>query len=124
MALGVSLMGKEGVASPLVGENYLRAQILCEPPGESEQLYPILWGLWYHRFITSELRQACELADRLLEVGQNRNDTELLLEAHHCQWAVRIIGGEFNTALEHCDHGIELYRPAVLRLVAQWATAA
>jgi predicted ATPase len=104
-------MGKEGGASPLVGENYLRAQMLCEQLGESEHLYPILWGLWFHRYISSELRQACELADRLLEVGQNRNDTELLLEAHHCQWVVRFIGGDLTTALKHCDRGKELYRP-------------
>ena len=111
VVLGVSLMGKEGAASPMVGENYRRAQMLCGPFGEDEHLYPVLWGLWYHHFISSELRQACELADRLLEVGQNRNDTELLLEAHHCQWAVRLIGGDLSSALEHCDHGIELYRP-------------
>ena len=111
VVLGVPLMGKEGGASPLVGENYLRAQKLCEQLGESEHLYPILWGLWFHRYISSELRQACELADRLLEVGQNRNDTELLLEAHHCQWVVRFIGGDLTTALEHCDRGKELYRP-------------
>jgi predicted ATPase len=111
VVLGVPLMGKEGGASPLVDENYLRAQMLCEQLGESEHLYPILWGLWYHRYLSSELRQACELADRLLEIGQIRNDTELLLEAHHCQWVVRFIGGDLTTALEECDRGVELYRP-------------
>jgi predicted ATPase len=44
-------------------------------------------------------------------VGQNQNDTELKLEAHHCQWAVRYMSGDLRTALEHCDQGIRLYRP-------------
>jgi class 3 adenylate cyclase/predicted ATPase len=111
VALGVSLLGKEGAESPIVGENYLRAQMLCEQLGESEHLYPVIWGLWFHRFMSSGLRQARELADLLLEVGQNRNDTKLLMEAHHCQWAERFISGDLTTALEHCDQGTQLYRP-------------
>ena len=111
MILGVPLANKDGTASQMVVENYLRAQMLCEQLGENDHLYPILWGLWFHHFINSELRKACDLADQLLEVGQNQNDTELKLEAHHCQWAVRYMSGDLRTALEHCDQGIRLYRP-------------
>jgi len=111
MVLGVPLVNREGAASQVVVENYLRAQRLCEQLGEHDHLYPILWGLWFHHYIKSEISKACELADQLLEVGQNRNDTELMLEAHHCQWAVRYISGELRSAIEHCDHGIKLYRP-------------
>ena len=50
------------------------------------------------------------MADRLLEIGQDRNDTELMLEAHHCQWAVRYIKGDLSSALEHCNQGIQLYQ--------------
>jgi len=110
MILGVPLMSREGAASQMVLKNYLRAQILCEQLGDDKHLYPILWGMWFHHLMSSGLRQACEIADRLLEIGQNRNDTELMLEAHHCQWAVRFISGDLTTALEHCDRGTALYR--------------
>ena len=109
--LGVPLINKEGAASPLVLENYQRARELCDQEDENENLYPILWGLYFHHYIGSELRQASEIADQLLEVGQHRNDPELKLEAHHCQWSVRFISGDLDTALEHCDQGIQLYRP-------------
>jgi len=111
MILGVPLANKDGTASQMVVENYLRAQMLCEQLGENDHLYPILWGLWFYHFINSELRKACDLADQLLVVGQNQNNTELKLEAHHCQWAVRYMSGDLRTALEHCDQGIRLYRP-------------
>ncbi|HSS64411.1 MAG TPA: AAA family ATPase, partial [Gammaproteobacteria bacterium] len=110
VALGVPLVSREGAASHVVLENYLRARTLCERSGESERLYPILWGLWLHHFFNSELRRACELADRLIEIGRSRNDVALRLEAHHCQWAVRFVTGELEAALEHCEQGIRLYR--------------
>ena len=108
--LGVPLQNKEGVASQIVYENYLRAQTLCEQLGENKHLYPILWGLWFHHYINSKLQKASEMADRLLEVGQNRKDTELVLEAHHCQWASQFTSGELTSALAHCNQGVRLYR--------------
>jgi class 3 adenylate cyclase len=110
MALGVPLVNKEGAAAQLVAENYVRAQTLCEQLDENQHLYPILWGLWFHHYISSELHKAYEMADRLLEIGEAQNDTELMLEAHHCQWAVRYIKGDFTTSLEHCEQGIKLYQ--------------
>jgi len=44
VALGVPLLRGTGAASPEVAENYGRAQGLCEELGETEQLFPVLWG--------------------------------------------------------------------------------
>jgi tetratricopeptide (TPR) repeat protein len=110
VALGVPLIGMEGARSPAVAENYQRARTLCEEMDESEQLFPVLWGLWFHALMDSELREACGLADELLAVGQRRDDEALRLEAHHCQWASRLLVGEFMAALEHTERGTALYR--------------
>ncbi|MCZ6731059.1 MAG: AAA family ATPase [Gammaproteobacteria bacterium] len=110
VALGVPLLRGTGAASPEVAENYSRAQGLCEELGETEQLFPVLWGLWYHHMNRFQVRRACELADRLLEVGLGRNDEALRLEAHHCQWASRCLVGELGAALEHSEQGLQLYR--------------
>jgi tetratricopeptide (TPR) repeat protein len=111
VAIGVPLVSNEGAASDNVAENYVHAQKLCEQLEETEHLYPVLWGSWLHHFYKSELQQACDMADRLLEIGQSRQDTELQLEAHHCQWGVRFVGGDLRVALEHCEQGLKLYRP-------------
>jgi len=110
VALGVPLQNVVGTASPEVAESYSRAQVLCEQLGETEQLFPVLWGLWYHYTNRCQHRRACELAEQLLEVGLQQNDEALLLEAHHCQWASRFLVGEPGATLDHTKKGLQLYR--------------
>ena len=110
IALGVPLQNVVGTASSEVAESYSRAQVLCEQLGETEQLFPVLWGLWFHHTNHCQHRRACELADQLLEVGLQRNDEALLLEAHHCQWASRFLVGEPGATLDHAEQGMQLYR--------------
>ncbi|MEE9254635.1 MAG: adenylate/guanylate cyclase domain-containing protein, partial [Pseudomonadales bacterium] len=110
VALGVPLLSGEGATSPEVAKNYSRAQTLCEEVGERKKLFSVVWGLWYHHMMRSDLRRACGLANRLLEVAREQNDEGLLLEAHHCQWASRFLVGDLSAALEHSELGIKLYR--------------
>jgi class 3 adenylate cyclase/predicted ATPase len=108
--LGVALLSTAGTTSPEVEQNYARARALCEEVGDTEQLFPVIWGLWFGAQQRSELRHACELADDLLALDQLANDSELQLQAHHCQWASRFLCGELPAALEHIEHGMALYR--------------
>jgi len=77
---------------------------------DTQQLFPVVWGLWFGAQQRSELRHACELADQLLAIDQLANDSTLRIQAHHCQWASRFLLGELPTALEHAEHGMALYR--------------
>jgi predicted ATPase len=110
VALGVALQNVVGIASPEVAKSYSRAQQLCQQLGETEQLFPVLWGMWFHHTNRCQHRRACELADQLLEVGLQRNDEALLLEAHHCQWASRFLVGDPGATLDHAEQGLQLYR--------------
>ena len=109
--LGVPLMSREGWASDRVEENYRRACALCEEYGEVEQLFPALWGLWMNQAMRSQARKACDLADRLLSVGESQNDVGLQLQAHHCQWTSRMTLGQLIETLNHTEQGVRLYRP-------------
>lgn len=109
--LGVPLMSREGWASDAVEDNYQRACALCEEYGENEQLFPALWGLWMNLMMRSKARMACDLADRLLSVGEDQNDVGLQLQAHHSQWTSRMTLGQLKETLEHTERGIELYDP-------------
>jgi len=110
VALGVPLMSVEGSTSTNVADNYIRAQVLCERIGDTGQQFPVLWGLWFHAMMSSDLSRACELADKLLDVAQEQDDKSLLLEAHHCQWPSRFLVGDLSKSLSHSERGRELYR--------------
>ena len=111
IALGVPLASVEGVTSAVVKENYEKAQTLCEKSEQTDKLFPVLWGQWIRHMFLGEVRSMGPLADRLLEVASEQNDTSLQLEAHHCQWSSHFLVGEFSVSLEHTQHGINLYKP-------------
>ena len=110
IALGVPLASVQGFTSTIVKENYDRARSLCEQSGQTVKLFPVLWGLWIHHMFLGETRSMGPLANRLLEVARDQNDTSLLLEAHHCQWSSHFLIGEFPVSLGHCKQGIDLYQ--------------
>jgi len=113
VALGVPLLNIEGAGSPEFADNYSRAQTLCEKVGDTEQQFPVVWGMWFHAMMSSDIRRACELGDKLLEVAEQQNDESLLLEAHHCQWPSRFLMGDMNGTLHHSDRGRKLYNADV-----------
>ena len=110
VALGVPLLSSLGGASAEAEENYLRAQELCNKTGETESLFPVLWGLWVVSMLRSDMRRMCQLADELLALAHQKHDVALTIEAHHCQWSSRLLIGEPAIALQHAEEGIELYR--------------
>jgi len=133
VVLGVPLITAKGPASQEVEHNYQRGRELCDQVGaghrlilpggpswgeemldqvgETEQLFPMVWGLWLASMMRSEVRRACQLADQLLAVARGRTDTAMQLEAHHCQWTSRLLVGDLPAALEHSEQGMTLYRP-------------
>src|SRR3546814_2303171 len=44
-----------------------------------------------------------------LERADARKDDELMLQAHHCQWASHFNRGDFEGCLRHIDSGLALY---------------
>ena len=82
--LGPALMATKGYAAPEVEHAYARARELCQQVGETPQLFPVLWGLWYFYLARAELQTARELGEQLLTPGPAASaDPALLLEAHH-----------------------------------------
>ena len=67
LQLGIAgpLSATKGYAAPEVEQTYIRARELCELLGQSNELFPVLRGLWNCYFIRGELRRAYDLAERL-----------------------------------------------------------
>jgi predicted ATPase len=116
--LGMPLQATRGFAAPEVGHVYARARELCRQVGETPQLFPVLWGLWWFYEVRGEIQTARELAEQLLTLAQRQQDPALLLQAHRAIGQTSFWPGELVLARAHLEQGIALYDPQQHRSLA------
>jgi predicted ATPase len=112
MTLGLQLQVTEGFAAPAAARAYHRARDLCSRVCESTQIFPVLWGLWLHAKVRSDLRTAQERADELLALARRLNDPDLALQAHQALGVTALCYGAPTAALRHVEQAAALYDPA------------
>jgi predicted ATPase len=111
IALGPPLIATKGWGVPEVEKTYPRAHALCRQVGETPQLFPALWGLWFFYVVRSEIQTSQNLAEQLLSLAQRTQDPALLLQAHHALGPTYTLTGDWASAQAHFEQGIELYNP-------------
>ena len=111
MALGLQFQLTEGYASDPAKQAYDRARELCQSTGTSKTLFPILWGLWLHYKVRSQLPRAQELADELLAQARTLNNPDLALQAHQALGMTALCRGEQGTCLRHVEQVASIYNP-------------
>jgi class 3 adenylate cyclase/predicted ATPase len=111
LALGGLLTATKGFAAPEVERAYTHARELCEQIGDREQVFTALRGLTLYYSMRLEHKTACALADQMLDIAQEAQDSGLLIEAYHRQGATRLWIGEFLAARTHLEQAIALYDP-------------
>jgi predicted ATPase len=80
--LGVPLLALKGFAAPEVEQAYTRARALCERVQDTQQVFPVLFGLWGFYEVRGDLQTAREVAEQLLTLAQHQNDQALILQGH------------------------------------------
>jgi class 3 adenylate cyclase/predicted ATPase len=104
--LGPALIALHGPASTEAQELYGEAYSLCEALPESSSRFPIYWGWWrVHRDFAVKKQRAGALLCR----AETRGDAELLLQAHHCNWATHYDLGDFKRCCDHINAGLQIY---------------
>jgi class 3 adenylate cyclase/predicted ATPase len=104
--LGPALMTLVGPGSSEVEDVYSAAFRLCGELPESRRHFPVYWGWW---------RLSADVPDRdrrfrsLLIRAEERQDPELLLQAHHCGWASCFGVADFAACRRHIDAGLAIY---------------
>src|SRR5262249_18525153 len=116
--LGPVLMAIRGQGAPEVECAYARARELCQHIGETPQLFPVLWGLWYFYLARAEWRVALELGEQLLSLAQHTQDPTLLLLAHRVLGQTLSFLGEFASARSHLVQALTFYDPQQHRPLA------
>jgi predicted ATPase len=77
--LGAALAASQGISAPETGQAYARARELCEQVGDTAALVPVLGGLGAYYQTRSEYAAMHRIADDLLRLGRQQNDTASLL---------------------------------------------
>jgi predicted ATPase len=111
LALGPALMVTRGFAAPEVADTYARARLLCEQLGDSQQLFPVLFGLWRSSHVRAQLQTARELGEQLVSLASSQGDPVLFVEAHGPLGQTLCIQGELALAREHLGQVVANYEP-------------
>jgi adenylate cyclase len=70
---------------------------------------PVLRGIGRFYVVRGEFQTARDVGTHLLTIAEARRDTALLLMARNALGIVSLYAGEFETALDHLEHGLELF---------------
>jgi class 3 adenylate cyclase/tetratricopeptide (TPR) repeat protein len=108
IVLGPALISVKGTPAPEVEASYRHAHDLCDRLGDTSRLFPVLWGLWFTTYGQGR-HAARELAERLLAVAEDSQDSGQLVEAHHSMWATLMAMGETASMREYLERGLTLY---------------
>jgi predicted ATPase len=111
IALFAPLAAAKGYGVPEVGQAYTRARALCEKIDDPDQLFLVLYGLWGHNLVRSELQTSRELAADCLALAEQERKVAFLMEAHRMTDESAFYMGEFGRAREHFERSIALYDP-------------
>jgi predicted ATPase len=107
------LSGLTGPHSPETREHYTKALELCRQLPEDPSHFPIYWAWWRLDPFNTERAAA------LLHRAVTRNDPELLLQAHHGNWACRLNTGSFRWCCDHVEAGLKIYHQGDYRHLAR-----
>ena len=110
--LGAALMGLRGPFASETQDHYAAAYELCHALPEEEAHFTIYWGWWR---VAPDYRAHLDRAASLLERAKARQDPALLLQAHHCSWAINFHIGALERCCEHMRAGLAHLRGRRLR---------
>lgn len=112
LRLGFSLTTVDGWTSPEAQQAFTRAHALCQQAGNEPRLFAALRGIWARHLIRGEYRTARPLAEQLLQLAQQADDSVLLGSACFGMGVTMCWQGELTSAREYCERALDLYDPA------------
>jgi len=104
--LGPVLIALKGPGTAEVRALYEDAYMICQTQPEALSRFPIYWGRWR---ASPDSPTRHRLAAELLDRARGRSDSDLLLQAHHCNWASLFELGDLVGCCSHIDDGLAIY---------------
>lgn len=107
--LGMQLQVTLGFAAPEAHAAYRRARELCWQVRNPNLRFPVLWGLWLHSKVRSELVKAQEMAEELAVLARQLCDPSLALQSHQALGMTAFCQGRPADAVGHVEQASTLY---------------
>jgi predicted ATPase len=120
-ALGAALLVVKGYGAPEAGAAYARARELWEQLGAPSEFLQIPFGQSRYHLARGELDRAQSLAEDLLQLSRQRNDTAGLVLGHYASGRNLNLAGRFALARWHLEEVLALYDPRSRRSLVQHA---
>jgi class 3 adenylate cyclase/predicted ATPase len=109
--LGAALMIVKGYAAPETGDNYARARELWEQLGSPSAFLHVPCGQCFYHVNRCEFDVAQRLAEDLLRVSRQHNNSAGLVLGHTCSGRTLVSVGRFASARSHLEQALALYDP-------------
>jgi class 3 adenylate cyclase len=101
--IGIGPTAKESAVS------YRRALTLSCALGRGRERFLATWGIWFHTTMTGRTKEAFALADELLSIARELDDTDLLLEAYHARVPGLLRTADLGAMKEAAQKVVRLY---------------
>src|SRR5690606_4079658 len=88
------------------------ALALCRQLGDSPQLFRVLYGQYVFYQVHAEFRASLRVAEELLRLAEEQNDTAPLLIGHRAVGNASVSLGDFASARTHLEQALALHDPA------------
>ena len=109
LKLGSASVVAHGLQSVEAEQAYTRASEIGQKLGDGPKSFQAKWGLWINANLRRKTALARDRASELLTLAQQSGDSELLLEAYHCQLSTALFRGDVLDVLEGGRNAIALY---------------
>src|SRR5271170_1560658 len=109
--LAAAFLVVKGFAAPETGDAYARARALWEQLGSPSELLHIPWGQSHYYAVRDELDRAQTLAEDLLQLSRQRDDSAGLVLGHYSLGRTFMYMGSFARSRLHLEKALTLYDP-------------
>jgi len=120
-AIGAALLMVRGHTAPEVEAAYTRARVLCQQLGDTQDMLPVLFGLWRFHVMRADYAMARQLGEELLGLAEGSNELPLHVIPHYAAGFTCFCLGELLPARSHLQEGIAHYNPAQRSSPVFWA---
>jgi predicted ATPase len=110
-ALGAVLIAVKGPAAPETGHAHALARKLWEQLGSPSEFFHIPWGQVLYYMNRGEVYLAQSLAEDLLRLGRQRNDSGGLVIGLTYSGRILMFAGRFASSRSHLEEVLTLYDP-------------